>query len=67
MTSALDSLTGLDVKGVLTWSPGDLGASGDEFPRLPKSDLFVYEFIDGEMSRVDDIKPIPDPLAVIRK
>lgn len=65
MRSALDKTTGLDIKGLVTWSPSELGADGDRFPRLPAHDVFVYEFTDGALAPVD-LDPIPDPVRVLR-
>ena len=66
MVEALERTRDMDVRGLVTWSPADLGASpADPYPRLPASEIHVHGFRDGAMRPVD-VGPIPDPLAALR-
>ncbi len=65
MTAALKETRNVDLHGLATWSPADLGTDGT-FARLSPSEYRVLEFAaDGKL---DDsgMKPIADPLQTVR-
>jgi ABC-type branched-subunit amino acid transport system substrate-binding protein len=64
LTAALRQARGLDVEGVLGWSPADLGAAG-AFPRFPPTPFEVLTFEGGRLV-TNGSAPLPDPLAPIR-
>jgi len=64
MLAALEKTTDLDVEGIISWSPSELGASGD-FPRLPASPIHILEFRDGSLTATD-LDTIPDPISSLR-
>ncbi|OLT16169.1 hypothetical protein BJF78_14860 [Pseudonocardia sp. CNS-139] len=64
LTAALRQARGLDVEGLLGWSPADLGTDGG-FPRFPPTPFEVLTFEDGRLV-TNGSTSIPDPLAPIR-
>lgn len=65
MTAALKQTKDVDLHGLATWSPADLGTDGS-FPRLSPSNYEVLEFAaDGKLDNSDQ-KSIPDPLQTVR-
>lgn len=66
MTEALQEARDVDVAGVLTWNPADLGSADlGAFPRFPASDYQVLTFQDGRLVATD-LETITDPLGEIR-
>ncbi|MEU7811948.1 ABC transporter substrate-binding protein [Pseudonocardia sp. NPDC049154] len=66
MTAALRQAKAVDVEGVLTWDPADLGAASDgAFPRFPPTPFEVLTFSGGRMVPAGGA-PKPDPLEAIR-
>lgn len=66
MTEALKKATDIDVAGVLSWSPSELGSADlGKFPRLPKSDYEVLTFQDGQLIPTD-LPSVTEPLAGVR-
>jgi hypothetical protein len=66
MTAALRQARGVDVEGVLGWSPADLGTAAEgAFPRFPASPYQVLTFEGGRLVP-STATAIDDPLAPIR-
>ncbi|MFR9806092.1 ABC transporter substrate-binding protein [Pseudonocardia sp. RS010] len=66
MIAALRQAKAVDVEGVLTWDPADLGAASDgAFPRFPPTPFEVLTFSGGRMVPAGGA-PKPDPLEAIR-
>jgi ABC-type branched-subunit amino acid transport system substrate-binding protein len=67
MNDALHKARGIDLYGLVTYSPANLGTDlkADAFARFPKSDYHVLTFKSNAMVDAGQ-KPIPDPLGPVR-
>lgn len=67
-TETLGSIGELDILGVLTWNPSDLGSANADFPRLPATEeRFLSLSDDGELVTRTDLEPVENALAGIKR
>jgi ABC-type branched-subunit amino acid transport system substrate-binding protein len=65
MTTALQKTTGMDLYGLVTFSPSELAGLQGTFARFPKTDYHTLTFDSPTMKDAGQA-PIPDPLQTVR-
>ncbi|WP_181779192.1 ABC transporter substrate-binding protein [Pseudonocardia pini] len=65
MTAALQRTSGMDLYGLVTFSPAELTGQQGTFARFPKSDYHALTF-DSPAMKDAGLAPIPDPLQTVR-
>ncbi|MBW0103445.1 ABC transporter substrate-binding protein [Pseudonocardia sp. KRD291] len=65
MTAALQRTSGMDLYGLVTFSPTELAGQQGTFARFPKSDYHALT-VDSPIMKDAGLAPIPDPLQTVR-